>query len=88
MPNIDAVWERICQHAGETFTQKQGGEFTYTCDGGMVRLDRTNHSISKSHFAKALERMPTDKPSTFQDLRGPSYIWAILTDPRILPELA
>ena len=36
-----------------------------------------------SHFRKAFDRAPLPGPDSIQDLQGPSYIWAIPTDPRV-----
>jgi hypothetical protein len=83
MAAIDVAWSRIVAHQGKTFHQKRGKPFTYRVSGGAVHPDTTNHSIMQSQFAKALDRMPLDGPGEINDLRGPSYIFAILTDPRI-----
>lgn len=45
--------------------------------------DRTVQQIPKSQFAKALERVPLTGPGQIQQLRGPSFVHAILADPRI-----
>jgi hypothetical protein len=83
MDDIDAVWRRIEAHAGETFRQVRGGEFTYRVEGGCVRPDRTSRNLARSQFARALDRSPLTSTSQLQDLQGPSYLFAILTDDRI-----
>jgi hypothetical protein len=83
MDDIDAVWRRIETHARETFRQVKGAEFTYRVDGSSVWPDRTNRSLGKSQFAQALDRRPLVSTTQLQDLQGPSYLFAILTDPRI-----
>jgi hypothetical protein len=83
MTEIDTVWTRINSHAGETFRQVRGGEFRYRVEGDCVIPNRTNRQLPKSHFEKALRRMPVTGPGELQDLQGPSYLYAILTDPRI-----
>jgi hypothetical protein len=50
---------------------------------GHVVPDRTIQQIPKSHFAKALDLVPLAGPGEIQQLRGPSYIYAILMDERI-----
>ena len=83
MDDIDAVWGRIEAHAGETFRQVRGGEFTYRVEGGSVWPDRTNRNLGKSQFAQAFDRRPLTSTTQLQDLQGPSYLFAILTDARI-----
>jgi hypothetical protein len=61
----------------------RGARFTYRLVGGHVVPDRTPQQIPKSHFAKALAHVPMAGPGEIKDLRGPSYIFAILMDPRI-----
>jgi hypothetical protein len=80
---IDEVWRRITAHEGETFRQVRGGEFTYEVQGAVLRPDRTNRNLHRSQFEAALQRAPISGPSDLQDLQGPSYLFAILTDPRI-----
>ena len=80
---IEAVWQMIEALSGERFTQKRGAIFTYRVVGGQVVPDRTSHNIPRSHFEKALERWPVDGPGDLNDLRGPSYIYAVLADPRV-----
>lgn len=83
MPTIDDVWTRISARAGEVFHQKRGAAFTYNVYGGCVRPDRTNRQIPRSDVGAALQLVPTPTTVPLQHLQGPSYIWAILHDPRI-----
>ena len=83
MHSIDKVFDRILKHQGEVFTQVRGGKFSYVVKGDTVILDRTNQRLSKTVFARALERCPLTGPGELQDLRGPSYLYAILSDPRV-----
>ena len=80
---FDAVWSRIESNAGERFHQKRGGEFTYAIVSGCVIPDRTNRNLHRSQFQKAYDRMPIAGPGDLQDLQGPSYLYAILNDPRV-----
>jgi hypothetical protein len=77
------VWQRIEAHSGEAFQQIRGASFTYEVVGSHVVPDRTVQRIPKSHFAKALDLLPISGPGEIQQLRGPSYIYAILMDGRI-----
>jgi hypothetical protein len=83
MPTIDEVWGRIEAHAGDVFHQKRGASFTYAIASGCVRPDRTNRLLPRSDFTTALELVPSPTTVPFQRLQGPSYVWAILHDPRI-----
>ena len=84
MSAFENTWKKIEKHSGEQFTQIRGGKFTYEINGNHVRLDRTNQQIPKSHFEKAFELLPLENTVSIQSLRGPSYIFAILMDERIL----
>lgn len=83
MLGVQSIWERITACQGETFHQKKGKPFTYTVKGNVLRPHTTNQNIPRSHFEKALARWPCENTVPLQDLRGPSYIFAILKDPRI-----
>ena len=82
-PDIDVVWSRIAAHCGEEFRQIRGGVFRYEVSGGALRPDRTNRQIPKSDFKKALGLVPLTSTVGLQHLQGPSYIYAVLMDPRI-----
>jgi hypothetical protein len=77
------IWRAIETHEGETFRQLRGQEFTYRIESGCVWPSTTNRNLSKAQFRKAWERMPLAGPGAIQDLQGPSYVFAIVTDPRI-----
>jgi hypothetical protein len=83
MITIGEVWRRIVAHEGETFTQVRGQGFTYEADGRVLRPSTTNQNLSRATFEKALDRVPLRSTAVVQDLRGPSYLYAILMDPRI-----
>jgi len=83
MTNFTLTWQRVQQHAGEAFTTVTGKEFRYSAAAGSVQMQTTNRMLPRSDFEKALDRMPVAGPSALQDLQGPSYIYAILNDPRV-----
>jgi hypothetical protein len=84
MTDINEVWSRIKKHAGETFVQIKGAEFTYWVEGNHVYVDRTKQRIPKSNFEKALAFVPLKNTVPLQEkFRGPSFIFAILMDMRI-----
>lgn len=84
---IDAVWEKIQAHEGETFSTKKGVDFTYRMVGEQaIQTSQTDWLLSKANFLKAIRLMPVKGPSGFgQQVMGPSYVYALLTDPRIIP---
>lgn len=77
------MWERIVAHEGAVFVLKRGDVFTYQVRRKHIVPSTTNYPLHISQFEKAWRRMPVDGPGGLQDLRGPSYLWAILSDPRI-----
>lgn len=77
------VWSKIIIHEGEVFTQIRGKEFTYIIVGNSIVPSTTNRNIHMNQFEKAYELMPLKNTSAIQDLQGPSYLYAILTDSRI-----
>ena len=83
MAGFDEVWQRIVALRGETFYQKRGQPFTYSISGNSVRPSTTNRQLPRAHFARAFERAPLDGPGQLQDLQGPTYLFAILTDARV-----
>ena len=82
MPEVTfyGVWRRIEAHAGETFRQIRGGEFTYEARSGAVYPDRTRRALPRSHFEQAFAHVPLDSTVPLQRLQGPSYLFAILMD--------
>lgn len=80
---IDEVWRRIAAYEGETFRQVRGQAFTYALDGTALKPSTVNQNLSQATFEKALERVPLRSTTDVQDLRGPSYLYAILMDSRI-----
>ena len=86
IPGINRIWQRIMAHEGELFHQIRGGEFKYEVSGASIRPDRTNRLIPRSDFGTALQFVPLPSTAPLQALQGPSYIFAILMDPRIRQE--
>lgn len=76
-------WRAICAFEGEEFETIRGLTFRYSVEGNMLRTTRTDYGLSRATFVQAWGRMPVDGPGKLADLRGPSYVWAILSDDRI-----
>ncbi|HZY41408.1 MAG TPA: hypothetical protein VFF59_05335, partial [Anaerolineae bacterium] len=75
LPKFDTVWQRIELHAGTTFQQILGGQFTYEVIAGHVVPDRTNQQIPRSHFEEAFKLVLLKNTIPVQSFRGPSYIY-------------
>lgn len=84
-PRVEAheVWSRIVGCAGEIFRQVRGGEFRYQIRASAVCPDRTNRNLPRSHVEAALALCPLPNTTCVQHLQGPSYLYAILMDPRV-----
>ncbi len=80
---FDRVWQRIAEHAGESFRLKRAKRFTYEVTGNTLRPSTTNRNIPRKDVEEAFGRLPVGGPGELQDLQGPSYIYAILTDERV-----
>jgi hypothetical protein len=83
MISIDTVWARIKAHEGEVFRQILGKEYTYSIVGSALIPEGINQNIPKAHFEQALSLLPLENTMPVQHLRGPSYIYSVLMDPRI-----
>lgn len=78
------VWDNIVKNQGEQFHTKTNLPFTYEIVGNTVVPDRTNYPLAKSDFEKAAQIEQLTGPGQINDLvRGPAYVYAILTDKRI-----
>ena len=83
MDQFTRIWDRIAAHAGSEFRQKTGRAFTFSLVGNAIVPSTTNRMLARSQFQQAHQRSPLHGPGQLQDLQGPSYLYAILTDPRI-----
>ena len=80
----ETVWERIVARQGETFHQLKGQAFTYRVEGNAVVPSTAKVRIQKSQFLKALDAVPFARVADVpKGVFGPSYVYAILMDPRI-----
>lgn len=85
MSEFDLVWERIVKFQGEEFRTKTGKKFTYSIKAKGLTPSRTDYYLAKINFQKAYRLLPLDGPGKISSIvRGPSYVWAILNDNRIL----
>ncbi|SIR90416.1 hypothetical protein [Micromonospora avicenniae] len=87
MPNIDSIWNAIALHAGQDFRTVTGLPFRYVVDGDRLMPDRTDYWIHRSQVHAALELWPVTGPGALNKVvRGPSYLYALLADRRIMPD--
>lgn len=98
MVSISDVWKRIQEHEGEIFKTKRGISFTYTVKEDMIiphpeKASKRHYfdevmRFKKTHVEKAITRIPIKSYNELRDFLGiPTWLYAILTDTRIIPEL-
>ena len=81
---FEQIWKNIEDCEGEIFSTRTGLPFTYRIINGKVVPDRTNYPLARSQFEKAAAVPDLQGPGQINSLvRGPAYVFAILTDPRI-----
>lgn len=84
MESFNLIWQRIIACQGQQFKTVKGLPFTYKVKGHVVSVSRTKQNLPRSDFAKAYALMPLTGPGQINStVRGPAYIYAILTDSRI-----
>lgn len=82
--DFQTIWNNIVNHAGGQFYTKTKLPFTYKIVNNCVVPDRTNYPLAKTNFEKAAQIEPLYGPGQINNLvRGPAYVYAILTDKRI-----
>ena len=89
--DIDVVWNNIIKNEGEMFyTKRDKIQFRYTVNGDRIHPRPANDSkiypITKDTIKEVITNyMPLRTVSQLQQkFFAPSYIYAILTDPRIV----
>ena len=84
---FDKVWKRILDFQGDIFQTVTGLDFVYRVQGEVLNTNRTRYNLSKGNFRAAYELMPLSNPGQISKIiRGSSYVWAILNDPRVKGE--
>jgi hypothetical protein len=53
--------------------------------GDLLIPSTTNWEIPRSEVHEALRRMPVAGPAALKDLQAAAFLYAIVTDPRIVP---
>jgi hypothetical protein len=85
---FERVWQSVVAHAGEQFSTVKGLSFRYAVTGNIVKIERdgriVDQALGSGEFRKAWQRWPVSGPSELNDVvRGPAYLFAILSDARI-----
>ena len=82
--DFQMIWRNIIDCEGQEFTTITGLPFTYRVEDNYVIPDRTEYPLAKSNFEKAAAIKNLQGPGQINFIsRGPSYVYAILTDKRI-----
>jgi hypothetical protein len=74
---IEAIWQLLQQHQGETFHTTKGLPFTYTIRGGELFVNRRRKSITVSTVRRALEKI-TQLEAAGEVITGPKKIGCYL----------
>lgn len=80
---MNDIWEKVKQHQGEAFRTVTGLEFTYRVAGEKVIHTRSKATLSRSDFEKAVLLAPQKASDLHNDVSGPSYVYAIITDSQL-----
>ena len=84
--NIDAIWDNIRHYEGETFKTVRGVEYQYAAYNDYILInDDKKRKITKDGVKKALSIVnPTPSKIQKAGIWGPSYIYGIIADNRIV----
>ena len=78
------IWKLVQKHAGEKFKTVSGVEFDYHIENDYIQLHHVNYRLSKRDIEKAFGiENPTVSLLKQKGIVGPSYVFGIITDPRI-----
>lgn len=83
---FDRVWNRISDLQGSEFRTVTGLRFTYIVSGNGLHPSRAKQRIGRSDFEKAAPMMDSIRgPGDIANrVRGSAYVFAILSDPRVV----
>lgn len=99
MCSFQATWNNIISAQGSQFLTKTGLSFTYKLNNNTAWIYRDNHRINQSiaisnfeQVYKLMQSVQNITPGNINkyaiaanqsQVRGTSYVWAILNNPRI-----
>lgn len=76
------IKDKLKKLEGETFYTVTGKPYTYEFVGeNIIKPNRANYRIHLSNFEKAIKINPTELRQ-IREVRGPSYVFGIITDKR------
>lgn len=81
------VWARILDFEGNFFFTDSGEQFVYATGSDYLAIRKTSYKIPRADIEKAVALYPFKNSVPLQHLRHPSYIYAILTDERIIAKI-
>lgn len=85
--NFENIWNNIIKNEGNEFSLIRGKKFTYVIKRECLIPSTTNYALSKKDFLKAIPYLPLENTKPIQNIcRGPSYVFSILMDNRIIME--
>lgn len=84
--NIDYTWINIINNENEIFTTIKGVEYTYTVENGFILINGDKRRrITKDAIEHALKiENPSPSKIKNENIWGPSYVYGIITDERIV----
>ena len=86
--DFDRIWENILLYEGESFRSKTGKHFYYTAHENYILINENNQiRISREAIETALSiEDPTPAKIEREGIWGKSYVFTLITDPRIVGE--
>ncbi len=84
--NIELIWNNIKQCEGEVFKTVRGIEYRYVFYGDHILINNDKkRRITKESLENAmLIKNPSPSKIKNEGIWGPSYVYGIITDKRIL----
>lgn len=84
--NFELIWNNICCHEGEIFKTIRGIEYKYVVCGDYILIndDKRRRITIESLKTAALIDNPTPSKIESEGIWGPSYVYGIITDRRIV----
>lgn len=82
---FEQIWQRIQRLAGETFYELGGKTFTYEASEDHLMPSTSQRPVPRSDFERVYAQGEITNLRRLKErgIRDPSYIFSILTDPRL-----